>query len=120
MSGVIMNKILLFIPLFAALACAQTFSIKQITNLDGDCRNLSGGGLDNGISYFVFEVHTGNISNVYMGQYFPGADSFAVILKVTDDNFMNINPKILFSKDSLFIIYQTNKNGNWDIAYQVY
>jgi hypothetical protein len=37
-------------------------------------------------------------------------------MKVTDDNFMNINPKLLYTHDSIFIIYQTNKNGNWDIA----
>lgn len=115
-----MKKILLFFSLLASIICAQPFQLKQITSLDADCRNLTRSGFEYGIHYFVFEAHTGSSSNVYLGQYIPGADSFAVILKVTDDNFMNINPKLQYSNDSLFIIYQTNKNGNWDIAYQVY
>jgi hypothetical protein len=115
-----MKKILLFVSLFAALVYAQSFSIKQITNLDADCRNLTRGGFEWGIPYFVFEAHTGNSSNIYLGQYLSNVDSFAVITKVTDDQFMNINPKLQYSNDSLFIIYQTNKNGNWDIAYLVY
>jgi hypothetical protein len=115
-----MKTILFLISILASLINAQPFQIKQITNLNADCRNLTRGGFEYGIHYFVFEAHTGSSSSVYLGQYFTDADSFAVILKVTDDNFMNINPKLLSSNDSLFIIYQTNKNGNWDIAYQVY
>ena len=115
-----MKKILLFVSLLAAVISAQPFQIKQITNLNADCLNLTRGGFEWGIPYFVFEAHTGHSSNIYLGQYFPGTDSFAVIMKVTDDNFVNINPKLQYSNDSLFIIYQTNKKGNWDIAYQVY
>jgi Secretion system C-terminal sorting domain len=118
-----MKKILLFISLFTALVGAQTFSIKQMTNLNADCLNFSTGGFDFGPSFFVFEAHTGNSSSVYLGQYllyYSGIDTFAVITRVTDDNFMNIKPKLLCSNDSLFIIYQTNKNGNWAIAYRVY
>jgi len=35
---------------------------------------------------------------------------------------MNINPQLIstFLYDTLFIIYQTNRNGNWDIAYNIY
>ena len=115
-----MKKILFLISLFAALTCAQSFSIKQITNLNADCRNLSCGGYLGSVSYYTFEAHNGNSSSVYLGQYFPVADSFAVITQVTDDNFMNINPKLIYSNDSVFVLYQTNKNGNWDIAYRVY
>jgi hypothetical protein len=115
-----MKKILFLISLLTSLLSAQPFQIKQITNLDADCRNLTRGGFEWGIPYFVFEAHTGNSSNIYLGQYLSNVDSFAVITKVTDDHFMNINPKLQYSNDSLFIIYQTNKNGNWDIAYQVY
>lgn len=118
-----MKKILLFFSLLASIICAQPFQLKQITSLDADCRNFFRGGFEYGMTYFVFEAHTGSSSSVYLGQYllnYPDIDSFAVITRVTDDNFMNINPKLLCSHDSLFIIYQTNKNGNWDIAYQVY
>src|ERR1035437_2952393 len=115
-----MKKILFLISLLATIINGQPFEIKQITNLNADCRNLTRGGFEYGIPYFVFEAHTGSSSNVYLGQYIPGADSFPVILKGADDNFVNINPKLQYSNDSLFIIYQTNKNGNWDIAYQVY
>ena len=115
-----MKKILFLISIFTSIICAQPFQIKQITNLNADCLNFTRGGFEYGIPYFVFEAHTASSSNVYLGQYFTDADSFAVILKVTDDSFMNINPKLQYSNDSLFIIYQTNKNGNWDVAYQVY
>jgi hypothetical protein len=120
MCGVSMKKILLLISLFASLLYAQSFQIKQITNLNADCYNFSTGGFEFGLTYFVFEAHTGSSSSVYLGQYFSNTDSFAVITQVTNDNFMNIKPGLLCSHDSLFIVYQTNKNGNWDIAYQVY
>ncbi len=115
-----MKKILLFVSLLASLISAQSFHIKQITNLNADCRNLSCGGYLGSVSYYTFEAHKGNSSSVYLGQYFPVADSFAVITQVIDDNFMNINPKLIYSNDSVFVLYQTNKNGNWDIAYRVY
>ncbi|HZK88149.1 MAG TPA: hypothetical protein VFC27_03260, partial [Anaerovoracaceae bacterium] len=115
-----MKKILLLISLLASLIWAQPFQIKQITNLNADCRNLSCGGYLGNVSYYTFEAHKENSSTVYLGQYFPNADSFAVIMQVTHDNFMNINPKLIYSNDSIFIVYQTNKNGNWDIAYQIY
>ena len=118
-----MKKIFFLISFFTVLAYAQSFSIKQITNLNADCRNLSGGSFYYGLSYYVFEAHIGNSSSIYLGQYiwfYPDIDTFAVIKRVTDNNYMNINPQLISSNDSLFIIYQTNKNGNWDIAYQVY
>jgi hypothetical protein len=115
-----MKKILLFLSLFSTLINAQSFQIKQITNLNADCRNLSCGGFLGNISYYTFEAHKENSSTVYLGQYFPSADSFAIITQVTNDNFMNINPKLIYSNDSVFIVYQTNKNGNWDIAYRIY
>ncbi|MDR3611618.1 MAG: T9SS type A sorting domain-containing protein [Ignavibacteriaceae bacterium] len=118
-----MNRILFFVSLFTGLVCAQSFQIKQITNLDADCRNFAKSGpATYDPRYFVFEAHTGSSSNIYLGRYYPLADSFAVITNVTNDNFININPKLVISGllDSLFIIYQTNKNGNWDIAYKVY
>jgi hypothetical protein len=119
MCGVSMKKLLLLISLFASLLCAQSFQIKQITNLNADCRNFNWGG-----AYFAFEAHNGNSSNIYMGQYYqsyPVVDSFATQINITNNNFMNINPQFLSSTyDSLFIIYQTNMNGNWDIVYRVY
>jgi hypothetical protein len=117
-----MKKILLLFSFFTALAVAQTFSIKQITNLDADCRNINCGGYDRNSNnvYYTFEARKGNSSNIYLGQYSPYADSFDVVTKVTDNNFLNINPKLLYLNDSIFIVYQTNMNGNWDIACRVY
>jgi hypothetical protein len=115
-----MKKILLFVSLFTALICAQSFQIKQLTNLNADCRNLYCGRYLSGSLYYTFEAHTGNSSSIYLGQYFQSADSFAIVANVTNDNFMNINPKLLYSNDSIFIVYQTNKKGNWDIAYQIF
>jgi len=116
-----MKKILLFVFLFASLIIAQSFQIKQITNLNADCRNIvrSERGIQGG-SYFAFEAHIANVSSIYLGQYDAFADSFSIILNVTNDNFTNINPQLIAENDSLIIIYQTNRNGNWDIAYNVY
>jgi hypothetical protein len=115
-----MKKILLFVFFLAAVISAKPFQIKQITNLNADCRNFNCGRYFGGSIYYTFEAHTGSSSSVYLGQYFVNSDSFEIVTKVTNDNFININPKLLYSNDSLFIIYQTNKNGNWDIAYQIY
>ena len=115
-----MKKILLFVTVFVSLICGQSFQIKQITNLDGDCRNLSKGSYFAPIINFVFESHTGNSSSIYLGIYFVFNDSFGVFTQITNDSFLNINPKLVYVKDSLFIIYQTNRNGNWDLACQVY
>ena len=115
-----MKIILLFASLFVSLINAQPFQIKQITNLNADCRNLYCGRYFMGSIYYTFEAHKGYSSSVYLGQYSPATDSFSIVANVTNDNFMNVNPKLLYSNDSVFIIYQTNKNGNWDIAYRVY
>jgi hypothetical protein len=115
-----MKKILLFVTLITTIISAQSFQIKQITNLNADCRNFFCGRYFKGSVLYTFEAHTGNSSSIYLGQYFQAADSFSIVTNVTNDNFMNINPKLIYSNDSVFIIYQTNKNGNWDIAYRVY
>ena len=117
-----MKKILLLISLLASLTCAQSPGIKQITNLNADCRKLTAGryGILSTSPYFIFEAHSGNSSSIYLGRYYSAADSFAVIMNVTNDNFININPQLIYTSDSLIIIYQTNKNGNWDIVYNIY
>ena len=42
-------------------------------------------------------------------------------ISVTDDSSLNINPvAILNNNYRMLIVFQTNRNGNWDIAYKEY
>jgi hypothetical protein len=116
-----MKKIFISVILLSSIICAQSFQIKQITNLPEDCRNFVRStvhGFGNG--FYAFESHMGNGSTINLGVYNAVQDSFYILTNVTNDNFMNINPQLIYSYDTLFIIYQTNKNGNWDIAYNIY
>ena len=59
-----MKKILLLVSLIAVFANPQQFSIKQITTLNADCRNINCGGYIGysiGSSvYYAFEARKGN------------------------------------------------------------
>jgi hypothetical protein len=116
-----MKKIVASVIFLSSLICAQSFQIKQITHLPEDCSNYVRSYAQGfGDSYYAFESHMGNASTINLGYYDAANDSFYIIRNVTDDNFMNINPQLINYYDTLFIIYQTNKNGNWDIAYNIY
>lgn len=96
---------------------SQDFQIKQITSGDFDARNpamVRGPFIDpNGI---FFEMHTDSGSNIVFAKYMRGPDEFEDPILITSDNFLNINPVAVPE----FVFFQTNKNGNWDIAYRKY
>lgn len=104
---------------------AQPFEKKQITNFNYDSRGASFPIYPMGVSSFsmspfFYEAHTGNSVNVMMMNYNPDTDSFLNPIPMTDNNFLNINP-IAFGNPyspnrKMSLIWQTNENGNWDIA----
>ncbi|OGU36607.1 MAG: hypothetical protein A2315_00425 [Ignavibacteria bacterium RIFOXYB2_FULL_35_12] len=105
---------------------AQPFEKKQITNFNYDSRGASFPTYpDWGFSFFsksplFFEAHQGNFANLMMMSYDLDSDSFSNPIPVTDNNYWNINPVAegydYYPTKKINLIWQTNKNGNWDIA----
>lgn len=107
-----MKKTILF-PLLVLLTVqisAQEFQIEQITSGNFDARNPYA---PKGPSYsgsIFFELHSGSSSNIAYVDYVDFTDIFMI----TSDGFININP----TGSKGLIVFQTNRNGNWDIAYR--
>lgn len=107
---------------------ASTFAIKQITDVPADCKNprlLYDSYTFNNSSYpLVYEKHRNNSSGIYCQMYDAQTDQFGNPVKIVDDGAMNLNPVVqMFWDDKgrkVIVYYQTNKNGNWDIAYSIF
>ena len=103
------NILLLFF--YASCLFPQSFEIKQITSGESDNYHPIIG-FFNGI---YFEKHTGNSSNIIHAHYDEISNSFQDTIELTSGNFWNIYPYEDFSGG---LVFQTNRNGNWDIAYR--
>ncbi len=112
-----MNRVsILVLVLFTCLVKGQDFEIKQITSGNFDARNPVAGTYQYwGSNKIFYEVHTGNSINIYSSDYNPETDSFSDTIAVTTGIFQNINPVPDYNDG---LIFQTNQNGNWDIAYK--
>ena len=114
-----MKKTILFplLILYSFQLSAQDFQVKQITEGDYNARNPAmarGPFIDP--SGIFFEMHTDSGSNIAFAKYMHWPDAFEDPILITSDNSLNINPAAVPE----FIFFQTNKNGNWDIAYRKY
>lgn len=107
------RKIFVFCLLLQTLILPQNNFIKQITSGDFDARNVSQPRVPFQ-SNFYFEQHTDTSSNIVLVNYDPLADDFSDTTMITSDNYQNINP----IGGNGFIVFQTNRNGNWDIAFR--
>ena len=110
-----MKKALLVLTLFIQCGIYPQFNFNmQITNGDFDSRNpfiyKDKFGFD---SRIFFELHKNNYSNIYSVKYNSDNYSFEDTVAVTTGNYQNLNPEFKSSKG---LIYQTNRNGNWDIV----
>ena len=91
----------------------------QISNVDGDAKNAS---FISSHDYYYsnplvfFEVHKVSNSNIYSLAYDQNQDEFNNLKEITNDSCLNLNPVCLNN----FLFFQTNKNGNWDIAYKIF
>ena len=117
------HLILLFVFILSINIFSQVspelIKVKQITNIDGDARNASfiiGNDYYYSNPFIFFEVHKDRFSNIYSLSYDRSKDEFNNPSAITNDSCLNLNP-ICFNN---FLFYQTNKNGNWDIAYKIY
>ncbi|MCJ7553758.1 MAG: T9SS type A sorting domain-containing protein [Ignavibacteriaceae bacterium] len=105
----------LFLLLLSSHIAAQDFQIKQITSGDYNaCNpfiNHSFGGLYS--TYLYFELHWDSYSNIYAVSYDSYSQIFSDTIQITSGSFNDLNPSIDFNEN---LIFQTNRNGNWDIA----
>ncbi len=99
-------------------AFSQPFEIKQITSGDFDAKNpvISLQAFSN-YPFISFEKHTDSSSNIGLIEYNLISNSFQEIDELTTGNALRINPYEDFNHG---IVFQTNENGNRDIAYRPY
>lgn len=111
-------SILLFLILTANLIAQDRSIIKQITNVDGDARNgvMVSQFFRGYVSGLFFEFHKDSTSNIFRMEYDLQKDDFSDPEIITNDSCLNINPVVANN----FLFFQTNKNGNWDIAYKIF
>lgn len=110
-----MKKYFLFLLLISCSLFPQNNFIKQITFGDFDARNPFI--FNNGYGYegnpVFFELHKSGAANIYYKTYDGINHQFNDAVALTTNSFLNINPSYHPSSGLLF---QTNQNGNWDIA----
>ncbi len=124
MKRIIYFLLLAFFPLFAQ---TQQDSVKQITNFDFDISEptfvtLSSYDIitSNIQSYIFFVSHNGDSSNIAGIKYSADNNTFGSLFNLTNDNFINKNPQaIITNNEQLVVIWETNRNGNFDIAYRI-
>lgn len=117
--------ILLFTITINLLGQSSVSGIEQITHVDGDARNPFLPTFVNGYTYpnIYFEIHRDNISEIASIYYDQNTSKFSDPVYITDDSCLNINPQFApltsFSNLSGILFFQTNKHGNWQIAYKI-
>ncbi|MBI2417323.1 MAG: hypothetical protein HYV28_05365, partial [Ignavibacteriales bacterium] len=107
---------------------ASTFVIRQITDVPADCKNprllYNFYTFNNTSNALVYEMHKNNSSGIYCQMYNAQTDQFGNPVKIVDDGAMNLNPAVQMYWDGtgrkVIVYYQTNKNGNWDIAFSIF
>ncbi len=112
-----MKKIfIVFVLLLQGSILSQTNFIRQITSGDFDARNpfiyKDEYGFYN--NFLFFELHNVGYSNIYYKRYNSDFAAFEDTVALTTENSNNINPSY---HSSFGVLYQTNKNGNWDIGF---
>ncbi len=106
-------KIILCLFILQMIILPQTNFIEQITIGDFDARNpfIYKNSFGEYRELF-FELHKNGYSNIYSIKYNSDTKKFEDTVALTSGNYLNINPVF---KPNLGLLYQTNKNGNWDI-----
>ncbi len=107
-------KIILCLFILQMIILPQKNFIQQITSGDFDARNPFI--YENSFGEYrelFFELHKNGYSNIYSIKYNSDTKKFEDTVALTSGNYLNINPVF---KPNLGLLYQTNKNGNWDIV----
>jgi hypothetical protein len=106
---------LVFLLLLQFVILPQNSFIRQITSGDFDARNpfIYKDEYAFNAPPIFFELHKNGYSNIYSINYNSSNSSFGDTVSLTSDNYLNLNPSI---ETNSGLLYQTNKNGNWDIV----
>ncbi len=119
-----MKKLILLIIISLSAIHAQP-EIKQITDFGFDVKHPSfpvpfkeGFTLGN---YLFFEVHNADSANIAMMNYNFANDEFENLVYLTRNGFINKNQDaFMISVNDCIAMWETNMNGNFDIAYSKY
>ncbi len=123
-----MRYILFLFLLFSTFKAQyfNEFKIRQITDFDFDCRNPEFFDISSSFYNYnadiLFEAHSDSSINIYLMKYDIETDSFYMPREVTSNMSQNVKPKgKLISNYGYhrFIMWETNINDNWDIAYSI-
>lgn len=104
--------IVLFLLLQGSIFSQNNF-IQQITSGDFDARNVSIPRIPFQ-SFMYYQKDKDSSSNIVLINYDALNDDFSDTTMITSDNFRNIFP----IGDDGIVAFQTNRNGNWDIAFR--
>jgi len=112
------------ILLFSPFILSQTIPVKQITNYQFDSRYPVILFAENPAGELFFEGVQDSIVNIFSLKYDLDADSFYQLTQITSDDFVNtkITGGYIYKYpiwDFKIILWETNQNGNWDIAFSV-
>lgn len=113
-------KVIIFLILLFNLSNGQDFLLKRITNnlQNYDSPILFGSQTEN-LYYILYRTSEVNKSNIGILKYYPTIDSFLNIFNISDNSFINTNASACYLKEvGFYIIWQTNENNNFDIAYR--
>jgi hypothetical protein len=114
-----MKKIFLFYAVlnWIMFLYPQSFEIKHLTTGNIDARNplISSNSFWDPLVYF--ELHSGDSSNIVAMGFDSFTGNFLGITPITTGNSVRLNPYEDFNHG---IVFQTNENGNFDIAYIPY
>jgi hypothetical protein len=66
--------------------------------------------------WVTWESGTAGSRDIYVGKLTSGADNFDSSIRLTESSFDQCNPAIAVgSDDKLYVVWQDNRRGNWDI-----
>jgi hypothetical protein len=112
--------------IFSPFILSQTIPVKQITNYEFDSGNpiILYTGVDKGEIFF--EGTQDSAVNIFSLKYDLNADTFYQLTQITSNNYINkkVIGSYIYMYDYVFkyykiILWETNQNGNWDIASSV-
>jgi beta propeller repeat protein len=88
---------------------------KSVTNLDNNDKPLTVCD-SNGDIWAVWHSGSTGSRDIYISKLAAGSSSFGSTIQITNDTADQCNPAIaLDSNDKLYVVWQDNRNGDWDI-----
>jgi hypothetical protein len=112
--------------LFISINFSQTNPVKQITDYEFNSGNPVILYTDVDIGEIFFEGNRDSAINIFSLKYDLNADAFYQLTQITSNNYINkkVIGSYIYIYDYVFkyykiILWETNQNGNWDIAFSI-